>query len=84
MYKLEIIDNQIENYYESNVYVWKRKFFWQKEKWVFVEGHKLGKKYICPEIYHKKITIEDYFKRELYYIKKRYNFNEIHNISINV
>ena len=83
IYKLEIIDNTITNCYRYNVLEWKFKNWWSREKsWNLVEGHTLGKKYMCPEIHLKIKTVEDLFQEDLGFVKKRYTFNEIHNTVI--
>lgn len=83
IYKLEIIDNTIANCYRYSVSEWGFKNWWSiKKSWNFVEGHSLGKKYMCPEIHRKIKTVEDLFKEDLEYVKKRYTFNEIHNTVI--
>jgi len=83
IYKLEIIDNIITNCYRYNVLEWKFKNWWSREKsWNLVEGHTLGKKYMCPEIHLKIKTVEDLFQEDLGFVKKRYTFHEIHNTVI--
>lgn len=83
MYKLEIIDNTIGNSYQYGVYMWKYKHWWsQKKSWEFIEGHSIGKKYMCPEIYKKLKTVYDLFNTELESVKKRYEFTEVHNTTI--
>jgi hypothetical protein len=83
VYKLTIVDNTIGNYYDYTVYELKRKHWWSINKtWIFVEGHTLGKNYMCPEIHRKLKTIEDLFNESLESVERRYTFNEIHNTII--
>lgn len=82
LYKVEIIDNFIDNYYEAVLYEWKKKYWWSNKSWVFVYAHRLGKNYMCPEIHKGKITIEEYFKREIDLLLKQYKVSEVHRIEI--
>jgi hypothetical protein len=82
-YKLEVIHDRIRNLYECNVYEWKRKHWWSKDKsWVFVEGHTIGKKYKCPEVIYGLKTVEDLFNESLKEVEERYYFSETHNTTI--
>jgi hypothetical protein len=83
VYKLTIVDNTIRGYYDYTVYELKRKHWWSINKtWNVVEGHTLGKNYMCPEIHKKLKTIDDLFNESLESVKRRYTFNEIHNTII--
>lgn len=82
-YKIEIIDNQIGDYFELNLFVWKRRRWWNREDWNLVHSHVLGKKYMCPEIHKKRITIDEMFEREVQRELKRDGIEEVHRITIN-
>jgi len=74
--KLEIIDDELNNCYVSKLYVWKDVSKWyqfKKYNWSIQQVHHLGKNYMCPEIYNKKIKIKDYFERDVSYILKDSN-----------
>ena len=81
-YKVEIIDNQIGNVYQINLYRWKKRRWWNREDWNFEYSHILGKKYMCPEIHKGKITIEGYFEREVKLVLEREGIEEVHRIVI--
>lgn len=84
-WKIEIIDNQIDNCYELKLYQFKKINKWyQSERfdWVWSHSQILGKKYICPEIYTKKLTVEQYFEREVNRELKRDDIEEIYRIVI--
>jgi len=81
-YKLEIIDNQIRGFYECVLYCWKKKRWWNEEKWHFVYGHIIGHRYMCPEIYQGKITPQGYFERDVQLVMKKYEISEVHRIVI--
>jgi hypothetical protein len=81
-YKLEIIDNQIRGFYEYILYSWKKKRWWNKEKWHFVYSHIIGHRYICPEIHQGKITAQAYFEREVQRELKKNKISEVHRIVI--
>jgi hypothetical protein len=84
-FKIEIIDNQIYNYYEYIVYKWKKVSKWyqiEKYDWCWEHSHTLGKNYICPEIYQKRITIEDMFEREVKRQLEIDGLNEVHRIMV--
>lgn len=82
-FKLEIIDNTINNRYEYNVYVLKKKNWYSLSKeYCFVEGHRLGKNYMCPSILQGKETVKSMFKNDLRSVKNRYTFSEIHKVKI--
>lgn len=82
LYKVEIINNFIGNVYQIVLYEWKRKHWWNKPSWVWIYRHNLGKRHVCPEIYQGKITIEDYFKREVDLLFRSYEISEVHRIEI--
>lgn len=82
LYKVEIINNFIGNVYEIVLYEWKRKYWWNKKSWNWIYRHTLGKRYVYPEIHQGKITVEDYFKREVDLLFKRYEISEVHRIEI--
>ena len=82
IYKVEIINNFISNCYSIVLYEWKRKHWWNKKSWIWVSIHELGKRYMCPEIHQGKITIEDYFKKEVDYVLQKYEISEVHRIEI--
>lgn len=82
LYKVEIINNFISNQYQIVLYEWKKRCWWNKKSWVFVYEHTVGKNYKCPEINIGKITIEDYFKREIDLLFNKYNISEVHRIEI--
>lgn len=81
-YKVEIINNFIGNSYHIVLYEWKQKHWWNKKSWIWIYRHTLGKRYVCPEIHQGKITIEDYFKREVDLLFQRYEISEVHRIEI--
>ena len=84
-YKIEIIDDQISNCYQTNLYRFKKVSRWYqlyKEDWGIEYRHILGKKYVCPEIYQKRITIEQYFERDVKQMFNDYNIEEVHKIII--
>lgn len=81
-YKVEIIDNQIGDYYELNLFVWKRRKWWSKENWNFECGHTLGKKYMCPEIRNGWTTVEEMFDEEIHQVLEREGIEEVHRIVI--
>ena len=84
-FKIEIIDNQISNCYQINLYRLGRVNKWyQMEKfdWRVESRQILGKKYSCPEIYKKRITIEEYFEREVKRELGRDGLVEVHRIVI--
>jgi hypothetical protein len=81
-YKLEITDNQIEGFYMSVLYSWKKKRWWKKEEWNWVSSHVQGYKWTCPEIHQGKITKEQYFERDLQSDLKREGLSEVHRIVI--
>ena len=81
-YKLEIVDNQIDNFYEYVLYSWKKKNWWSKEKWNLECVHTLGYRYMCPEIHQGKITTKEYFERETQLILKNKDVSEIHRTII--
>jgi hypothetical protein len=81
-YKIEIIDNQIGNYFQMNLFVWKRKNWWSKEDWNIEFRHILGKRYMCPEIHKGKITAEGMFQRDVKKELEREGIEEIHRIQI--
>ena len=84
--KIEIIDNQILNCYECKVYKWEERSIWSglPSRWDKIITHLIGKKFTCPEIANNKITVKDYFLRDVRTMlnNKDYNFTEIHNIII--
>lgn len=80
--KLEVINNTIGNCYELRVYSWKKPKWWKKIQWVWEFSHTIGKKYMCPRIHQKKITVEQLFEEELNSVMNDYHFNEIHNITV--
>lgn len=81
-YKVEIIDNQIGGYFQMNLFSWKKRKWWSREDWNIEFRHILGKKYMCPEIHKKKITIEEYFEREVNRELEREGIEEVHRIVI--
>ena len=81
-YKVEIIDNQIGGYFQMNLFSWKKRRWWNREDWNIEFRHILGKKYMCPEIYKKKITIEEYFERDVKRELEREGIGEVHRIII--
>ena len=81
-YKLEIVDNQIYDFYEYIFYSWEKKNWWSKEKWKLVCVHNLGYKYMCPEIHQGKITAREYFEREVQLILRDKDICEIHRTII--
>lgn len=81
--KVEIIDDKIRNQYRIDTYTFSKRNWWGKLiGWKFESGLVLGKKYICPEIYQKKLTIEQYFDREVGYALEDDNIVEVHRIVI--
>jgi hypothetical protein len=81
-YKLEIIDNQIQGFYEYTLFSWKKKNWWSKEEWNYEYQQVIGYNYICPEIYQGKITIKEYFEREIKIVLKQKTVSEIHKTTI--
>jgi len=81
-YKLEITDNQIEGFYQYVLYCWKKKRWWNEEKWHFEYSHIIGHRYICPEIHQEKITLKEYFKREVQRELRKNEISEVHRIVI--
>jgi hypothetical protein len=81
-YKLEITDNRIGGYYEIVLYSWKRKRWWNKEKWNLEYSQIIGHNYMCPEIHKGKITIQEYFEREVQLELEKNEINEVHRIVI--
>lgn len=83
--KIEIIDNQIENFYQINVFEFKKVNKWyQKTKfdWKLKYSEFLGKNYMCPEIHEGRITLDQYFERNVKIHLKDNFFQEIHRITI--
>ena len=84
-FKIEIIDNQIDDFFQINLYKWKKVNKWyqfEKIDWGIEFRHILGKKYMCPEIFQKRITIEQYFEREVQIEMERDGIEEVHRIII--
>jgi hypothetical protein len=81
-HKIEIIDNQIKGYYEYVLYSWKKKRWWNKERWNFEEAHTQGYRWTCPEIHAGKITPQEYFEREVQMVLKNKEVDEIHRIVV--
>jgi hypothetical protein len=81
-YKIEIIDNQIGGYNQINLFSWKKRKWWCREDWNIEYRHILGKRYMCPEIHKGKITIEEYFEREVKRELEREGIEEVHRITI--
>jgi hypothetical protein len=81
-YKIEIIDNQIGDYFQMNLFVWGRKNWWSKEDWNVEFRHIIGKKYMCPEIYKGRTTAERMFEEEVKMELEREGIEEIHRIQI--
>ncbi len=80
-YKVEIVDNQITNGFESHLYKWEKVNKWyqfERFDWKCYARHYLGKRYMCPEIFQGKITIEQYFERDNNRLFKDYNIVEVH------
>jgi hypothetical protein len=84
-FKLEIIDNQISNCYEYKLSKFKKVNKWyefERWEWRFEQAHSIGKKYMCPAIYKKQITIEQMFNREVENLMEDKNIEEVHRIKI--
>jgi len=84
-FKIEIIDNQVGNFFQINLYKWKKVNKWfqiAKFDWCIEFRHILGKNYRCPEISQKRITIEQYFEREVQDELNRDGIEEVHRIII--
>lgn len=81
-YKIEIVDNQIGGFYKYDLYSWKKKNWWGKEKWHFVIEHILGYEYMSPEISRCKITAGDYFERLVQSVLISMDISEIHRTVI--
>lgn len=84
-FKIEIIDNHVDNFFQINLYKWTKVNKWyQLEKlgWGIEFRHILGKNYMCLEIFQKRITIEQYFEREVQFQLNRDGIEEVHRIII--
>jgi hypothetical protein len=81
-YKVEIIDNQVGNYFELGLYVWKKRKWWNRKDWNLEYSHVLGKSYMCPQIHKGKITLEEMFEDEVQKLLKREGIGEVHRIVI--
>jgi hypothetical protein len=82
--KIEIIDNQISNFYLLNLYSWKKAHWWSSESWILVYGHSLGHKYKLPT-WHKdrKKSSKELFEEEVKRIVEKYkDIQEIHRVII--
>lgn len=81
-WKVEIIDDQINNQYRINKYAWKKNKWWQEPNWLIHSTEYLGKRHMCPEIRKGKLTIEAYFERDVKYTLDIEGIVEVHRIII--
>jgi hypothetical protein len=81
-YKIEIVDNQIGGFYKYDLYSWKKKYWFSKEKWHFVTEHILGYEYMSHEIRGCKITAGDYFELLVQSVLISMDISEIHRTVI--
>ena len=56
--------------------------WWEKPKWDIHSVETLGKRYMCPEIHKGRITIEEYFERDVRYALNKEGIEEVHRITI--